>query len=178
MVKQNSLIAIALASVIVFAVALFITGTGIANANPFYFSLSAGTSAATTTLNYMTPGTATTTEMWKTTDQSNQALNSAVLLLAIKSSSTVPTLFGTTTLSIRIEESMNGIDWAVATTSTLQTGVEQVGSISIASTSVAMRKITSIPTSMVYLRAIVGVQPGSSNNAGVTMQFVGQREVR
>ena len=154
----------------------------IGHANPFYFSLSTGTSAATTTLNYMTVGTATTTETWKTIDASNQALNSAVLLMAIKASTTCPNGcigFGTTTLSVRIEESMNGIDWAVATTSTLSTNIiEQVASGVVGSTSVVMRKITGIPTALQYIRAIVGVQPGSPNNAGIWMQFVGQREVR
>lgn len=151
---------------------------GKARANPSFFDRSTGTAAATTSPQYMTAGLATTTESWDTghSIKSTKAMNSAVLQLAIKSSTTVATLFGTTTLAVRIEVSDNGIDWSLSTSSTLQTtSTEQMGNVFIAPSSVTMRTIP-VSTPLRFIRALVGVNPGSSNNAGVWMQFVGQSE--
>jgi hypothetical protein len=176
MTKRQSLIGSLLVAILVAAAILF-THPTFGHANPSYFVRSnAVPGTATTSLKYMTVGTATTTITNDVLASSLQAINVAVLQLAIKSSTTAPTLFGTTTLSIRIEQSDNNLDWTLSTSSTLQTtATEQVGDLALASTTVTMRTI-SIPTTLRYVRAFVGVQPGSSNNAAVWGQFVGQRE--
>ncbi len=182
---QNTLIerlagyAAVVAIVVAFSFYLFATTATKAHANPSYFDRSAGTfSSPTTGLNFMTPGLATTTETFDTAHgrTGSLAMDSAVLQLAIKSSTTVTTQFGTTTLSLRIEQSDNCTDWSLATSSTLQTTqTEQVGTLAVASTTYTMRTIT-VATPLRCVRALVGVQPGSSNNAGVWAQFVGKRE--
>ncbi len=172
-----------------FIVLSFIGYAQKAHANPSFFDRSNGTNyllttgttnPATTSPQYMTPGVATTTESWDTGHniKSTKAMNSAVLQLAIKASTTAPTFFGTTTIAIRIEQSDNGIDWTFATSSLYATNnCEQIGGASActASTSVAMRTIP-VPVPLRFIRAIVGVNPGSANNAAVWMQFVGQSE--
>jgi hypothetical protein len=149
-----------------------------ANPESFFRSSPVGatTGAASTSPNYMTAGNATTTISFDSGSGNTFALNTAIFNLGIKSSTTVNTLFGTTTLSFRIEESDNNIDWAVATSSTITTGTcEQVGSNCTASTSMAYRQIE-ITRPLRYMRAVVGVNPGSSNNAGVWGQWVGRKE--
>lgn len=60
------------------------------------------TAAATSTLRYMTPGTATTTV---TCPMGNDGANSAVLAIQINASST------DSTFDVYVEESMDGVDW-------------------------------------------------------------------
>ncbi len=165
----------------IFAAALVVVFSGTwnkAHANPSYFDRSSGTNGpATTTPNFMTAGTATTTETFDTGHGrgGSQALDSAVLQLGIRSSTTVATLYGTTTVSVRIEQSDNGIDWSFATSTLIQTGIEQTGLGALVPAAMTMRTIP-LPTPLRFIRAIIGVAAGSSNNAGVWAQFVGKRE--
>ncbi len=180
LLRQNSRLGLMLLILFAAVTILFAVSTIKAHANPSFIAVSTGTSASPTLPQYMTVGLATTTETWNTQSQSTNALDSVVLLLGVRSSTTPSSAqFGTTTLSVRIEQSQDGTNWSLATSSTLQTGTcEQRGSSCVASTSVAMFTLTGIPTSMQYLRAIVGVQPGSSNNGAAWMQFIGKREAK
>ncbi len=183
----------------VFAVSLFFAFSHAmpANANPSYFVRSQPSGSATTSLNFMTVGNATSTLSWDTGSNTTcfqvgsttpsctaqtgttQAMDSAVLQLFIRASTTPinTNSFGTTTLNVRIEQSDNGTDWSLSTSSILSTSLtEQMGSNFIASTSATVRTITVSSPLLRYQRALVGVNPGSPNNAAVWMQFVGKRE--
>jgi hypothetical protein len=68
---------------------IFVTGIAIVKANPSYFSPGAATAAATTTVVYMTPGTATTTLYYDTYNSGNtQKTNAATVLTQFNGSST------------------------------------------------------------------------------------------
>ena len=101
-----------------------------ANANPSAYlrseAVGNATGAATTSPKYMTAGTATTTIEFNSQKGNLFAMPSATLILGIRSSTTVTALFGTTTLSLRVEiaDTVAGVcgpDWSLATSSTIQT---------------------------------------------------------
>lgn len=166
-----SFVGILALAAILFSFAAFV------HANPSYFVRSTGTGATIDSLTYIaTAGTATTTETWNTIQNGGRAMNSAVLMLAIKSSTTVSTLFGTTTISIRIEQSDDNSNWVLATSSTIQTTTtEQIGGSFVSTTSPTLRTI-SVDTSLPYVRALIGLNPGTSNRAGIWARFVGKQE--
>lgn len=180
-----------------FLAIIFLLTTSSVKANPSYFQRSAGTSSATTSRAYLTPGTGTTTETFNVSNGSSQAMDSATLYLFLIGSSTNPTVYATTTYNIAIEYSDNCIDWggdtyidggATATTSqsqvingsftrqvTLPGLGTSIGGTLIATTTGIVR-LLNVPTPTKCVRAVASI-PAGSTNGSLWMQFVGKREL-
>lgn len=91
------------------ALAFFLVGVPYAHAGPIYVAPTVQTATATSTVNYLSPGLATTTLTYDSyappTDTKTFAANSVGLLLQFAASSTA------STLKIAEEFSEDGIDW-------------------------------------------------------------------
>jgi hypothetical protein len=153
----------------------------IASANPSHFLPTVKTAAATTTPNYLTPGTGTTTLTYDSyTTSIPDALDSAVLMVQFTGSSTA------STLNIAIQYSDGGDDyyqdgqgWANYASSTKTFDISQIYQYSwqYASTSRAFLfgsnvtgtstdyRIIRIPTPTRFVRAVFTLPQGSLNGA-------------
>lgn len=132
---------------------------GVAHANPSYFAPGVSTAAATSTLSFMTAGTATsTTPTYDSySDGSNQKADGATLLEQLTGSTTA------TTMKASIEESADNIDWYVeSATTTTALGTKQGGVSGLSSTT-----LWSIPFTprLRYARVVFTIPAGSVNGA-------------
>lgn len=171
------------------ALALFLAFTPVASANSSYFSPSASTAAATSTVTYMTPGNATTTVTYDSynlngTNQSGTvnsfAADHALALVQFAASST------TSNLLINEEYSPDNVDWyqgsqtlidknATTTTTVSLSPVPQysylfasstpgLGAITAANSATSTLAI-SIPTPTRYIRLVFSLKLGGGNGA-------------
>lgn len=110
--------------IILIAIGLIAFAT-VSFAMPSFFPTNASSAVATTTLNYFTPGTATTTIVYdvyslagtnQTSSGNRYAADKATLLLQFTASSTSSVLVST------VEYSMDGIDWYQNNTETYAAG--------------------------------------------------------
>lgn len=185
MKKISFLIALCLA---VFATAF--TLFRVAKANPSFFIGGQATASATTTLTYMTPGTATTTLPQPATNSGNATgINTATLLVQFTGSSTASTI----NIAFEYANSDSGVDCSVTqsacdwyrdslmgynavvstTTNTVSLGPTNVYSLPFASTSVGgaggissrTTRIINVQTPAQYVRAVITMPAGSLNGA-------------
>lgn len=172
-----------LAFAVVIAAALWMTMP--VKANPEFFLQSAGTATATTSPQFMTAGTATTTEQFDAQTGTTQAMKQAALMVQFTASSTA------SVLSCQIERSMDAIDWyqdnyignATSTASTIPVaGIRQIswtfastsqGGGVIAATNNRGLKMFYVDTPTRYTRAVCGVTGAAG---AVWMKFIGKRE--
>ena len=164
-----------------------------ARANPSYFYGSNGT--ATTTVTYMTPGTATTTDVLKVQAVGTSAADNAALLVQFTGSSTL------STLNIALEYSNDTVNDCAATPTacdwygdatmfgatttqavslnplhsyTLQFASTTVGGA--AGTATRTTRVLRLETPTMWVRAVATVPIGSTNGA-VWLRFIGRKQV-
>jgi hypothetical protein len=166
----------------VILVASFMVATS-AHANPSSYKR-AQSAAATTTLSYLSPGVASTT--LATLDAiggNNFAIGgTASLLLQLTGSTTVSTLYATTTYAVAFEYSQDGVDWyadelrtsSAATTTVLRQ--RNIAGVAIATTT-PTKLIISVPTPTRYVRPVITI-PADSTNGAVWGEWVAQKEVQ
>ncbi len=186
---------LALSAVIVFQPSLV-------KANPFEFLLeNNGTQSptATTSVTYMTPGTATTTYTYDTYAGSSAdpyATNNLALELQLTGSSTpvATSNYATTTYSIAIEYSNDNLDWysdnytPFATTTvnvnpttpitrTITLGYSQLTDGSLLATTTPTKRLINVQAPTRYVRAVISIPIGTNaTNGAVWGQFAGQKE--
>lgn len=172
-------------AVLLAVVATSVLFANVSHANPEFFLQSPGTATATTSPQFMTTGTATTTEQFDAQTGTVQSMKQAALLVQFTASSTV------SVLSCQIERSMDAVDWyqdnyISAATSTLSTipvaGAKQIswtfastsqqGGV-ISATNNRGLKVFYVDTPTRYTRAFCGV---TGANGAVWMKFIGKRE--
>lgn len=163
-----------------------------ARANPSFFVRSQS-ATATSTVSYMTPGTATTTiPSFDLGVSGAQGADSAVLALQFTGSTTPNnSAVATTTYNVAIEYSQDNVDWysdsysqfgttTVAQNITTQTsrsislGTQTIKGSLIASTT-PTKVVINVPSPMRYVRAIISVAIGSTNGS-VWGEFVAKRQ--
>lgn len=161
----------------------------VARANPSFFTrangLACGSLTATTSVSYMTAGTATTTYTFDTGCATAGSADSAVFVAQLTGSSTA------TILTTSFEYSQDGVDWysdslsqGATTTSAQALTPARTYTLAFASTTVGglggvgngrvYRAIT-VPTPTRYVRAIQSLTPASTNGA-VWGEFVSKRQ--
>ena len=178
-----------IAIIAVFAIALM------ARANPQFFVKTAPTATATSTISYMTGGTATTTLTFDAylvdqskTDQNPIALDGLALAIQFHASSAP-----LTTLKWRYQYSQDNKDWYyenadlninASTTnvvadfheySWLQISTSTAYSATGNSTSSLAMKIVDVPTPTRYIRAQFYILPGTTNG-GVWAEFIPKKQ--
>ena len=162
-----------------------------ADANPDQI-LTKETAVATSTVTYITAGTATTTLTWDTQEDGGFSVHEATLNIMFAATNT------TSILNIQVQHSQNGTDWfpgapgnltAYATTSTpFDIGTIQTVSYRFSSTTQNQLAVTNagsatstrsvrIPVPERYVRAVFSIDPAGGNGA-FWAQFVGKRENR
>lgn len=156
---------------------------GIVAAAPLYFAPGVttvtGNSLATTSVKYMTPGAATTTTNVYDAylDGTNEAANSAILLIQMTGSTTpFNASVATTTFNVALEYSQDNVDWyynGVFATST-QLGWETSNGVLLSSTTPS-KIFVNVPVPTRYLRAVISIPNGSTNGA-VYAQLVPAKE--
>lgn len=127
------------------------------NATASAVDLNQSNASATTTVTYLTPGTATSTQTYDSygggVGDPNASTN-AVMLLQFAASST------SSVLNINVQYSMNGIDWYSdnlgAATSSTGINVQNSYTWTAAGTATSSKAIT-IPTPVRYSRAVIGI---------------------
>ena len=153
-------------------------------ANRFLFVTADATNAATTTLSFMTPGTATTTYNFDTNKDGDMGLDSAILNFQFSGSSTA------SQIRWRITTSSDGVDYYqyledVSANATSSNMASQEYALSFASTtelsaklgnSTRMHRAMEIPTNDRYLRVEFYLPAGSLNGA-VWAQIKGKRQI-
>lgn len=178
----------AMVLVLIAAFALFYT----VKANPsFFLAQSTSSSTATTTVTYMTPGTATTTLFLDLGAGGAQGADSIVLLECLQASST------NTTLNTAAEYSQDNVTWAQNDLASTTGGVAQINvtlsqsfTWTFASTTIggglatstgpglaanSACKIVSVPVPTRYIRAILTLPAGSTNGA-VWADWIAKRQ--
>jgi hypothetical protein len=174
-------------------------------ANPSFF-LRGRSAALTTTLNYMTPGAATSTIGSLASDGTvlgyldlgqggAQGADSAVLALQFTGSTTPSNAaVATTTFSVAIEYSQDNVDWysdsysgfgtttvaqnfTTQHTQTVTLGTQLLNGVLVAS-STATKILFNVPTPTKYVRAIVSIPTNVTNNlnGAVWGSFVAKRQ--
>lgn len=181
---------------------MFLTAFGVfytARANPSFFYRSTSASVATTTLTYITPGLATTTEIYDTGAGTAGSIDTAILAVQFTGSSSPLSI-----LNIALEYSQGGdgldckttpdsCDWyadrfsaGATSTQTISLNTPTTYTITFASSSsqgglgTASKRnlrILEVKTPARYVRAVFSVPPGSLNGA-VWKEFIGKREAR
>ena len=171
-------------------IAMFLTAFAIyqakpANANPDFFCEDR-LNAASTTLTFMTPGTATTTHTYENCGGTTSA-RSAILFFQYTASTTDPLL------NLRIEHSQDNIDWYPASvaleefaTSTSLTGDSATFDFTTLATSTnnnggtgtdaRLHRSLEIETPTQFTRVIFSLPIGTSNGA-IWSQFVSKKEL-
>lgn len=171
---------------IAFLVALSFSGVNSVGANPLLF-YSQPVNFASTSVIYMSPGTATTTNVIDSSRVGpGYAIDSASLLIEFIASSTA------STLKWKFEFSQDGIDWysdnqELSTNATTTTQVRDFKEFSwtFASTTVGTqtapqstgRKLISVPTPTRFTRTVFYL-PAGSTNAAVASQYVTKAQSR
>lgn len=182
-------------TVILAAIALcFVFGTVAVRANPSFFS-NTQTAAATTSITYLTPGTATTTLVYDAGAFGDSfASNGASLLIMWNGSSTV------STLNADIQYSQNGQDWfnngmgtdidagigssspslanpVSITLAYASTSPDRAGFFGNAVAASSTNRIVNVDMPTRYVRAVFFVPVGSPNGA-LWAQFIAQKQNR
>lgn len=186
-------------SVKVFAIALGIVAvililtTTIARANPSSWLRLQSSSATTTQLAYLTPGTGTTTTpVLDTTVGNNFAPEGMAQLVLQLTGSTTPansTAYATTTYRVDFEYSQAGIDYArPVATSTLSVLVGPRGAfITLGETTLAgvalatttpTRIIIDVPTPTRFVRPVISIPIGSPSNGAVWAEWIAKKQVQ
>lgn len=182
--KYTAVITLILAIVMMFSVSFV-------QANPSFFirqNNGVSTTATSTMLGYLTPGTATTTIYFDSQANGNPyGAESAILALQLTGSTTpvAGSTVATTTYKIGIEYAQAGencitsptsCDWysdsSFATTTTL--GWQTEKGVLVASTT-PTKIFVDIPTPTRYTRTIISIPAGSTNGA-VWAEFVAKKE--
>lgn len=181
-----------IALIFVTAFAMFYT----VKANPSYF-YRAQSAAATTTLSYMTPGLATTTQIVDLSVNSAQGADSAAFLIQFFGSSTVSILNMTFEYSqggngLDCVNNANACDWykdslfgANIATSTTNVDLDIANNyqLTFSSSTVGIAggnaprttRIIELPTPARYIRAVLSIAPGTLNGA-VWSEFITKRQ--
>jgi len=165
-----------------------------------FFRTSSVDGVATTTLAYMTAGTATTTKYYDTGSGNNFAADSAVLALQLTGSSTATTakvefeFANTPTSGANCRTSPDACDWfkdstvgefpgISTTTQAANIATPNSFTLPFASTTVGgavgnsarTTRLLTVPTYTRYIRAVITLIPGSLNGA-VWAEFVGKKQ--
>lgn len=173
---------------------------GVAFANQSYFSSQAKSSVATTTIAFMTPGTATTTVLYDSYQQFGTNETSSYTPRTTDGSALLIQFTATTTTSVlgwRYEYSDDGVDWygdsyVPTISNATTTGTQSLTNInqytwtfssstnfcdSTVSTATNNRgcKVVNVQTPTRYVRAVFFLPTGSSNGA-VYAQFVPRKQ--
>ena len=169
----------------------------VVSANPSFFLRSVSSSVGTSTITYMTPGAATTTEVFDTGASGAGSVDSAVLAIQFTASSTA------STLAWRYEYSQGGSGLSCVVTpdscdwypedeelSSLATSTVHVrtfsehtwlfasstpGGAAVATSTSRATKMVNVPTPTRYVRAVFYVPAGSLNGA-VWKEFISKRQ--
>jgi len=162
-------------------------------ANPSFFirqNDGTGTTATTTKLGYLTPGTATTTVYFDAQANGNPfGAESAILALQLMGSTTpANAAVATTTFNVALEYAQAGENCISAPTScdwypnfvlatTTQLGWQTNNGVLVASTS-ATKEFITVPTPTRYTRAVISVSTSvtSNLNGSVWGEFIAKKE--
>ncbi len=175
------------------ALSVFLAFAPVASANPSSFSSPAYTATATSSLVYMTPGTATTTVTFDTyesngTTQVNNGntfvADGATLLLAVTASSTASVFV------VNLEYSVDGIDWYQNNRATYAAGAIAIvtpnsftytyasttpGGGNVLPTSSRGAKAINLDTPTRYIRAFITM---TGANGGVYATIIPRKQLR
>lgn len=194
------LLAVALIAILTGSFGVFV------KANPSLFfrnnTVTCGGKTASTTVNYLTPGTGTTTYTVDMGCGGNQGADGAVLALQLMGSTSpfANLNYATTTYNVAIEYSQDGIDWykdstdaGIISTTTVSVDASQtnihvinlgatqmdatiLGGTVLATTSPTTR-IFIVPTPTRYARAVIWLpQKTFSTNGSVWGEFIAKRQ--
>lgn len=148
----------------------FLAIVGLVSANQSYLSAGKKTAAATTTVTYMTPGTATTTITYDTYDADGDGVmdgtqktdGALVLLQSIASTSA-------SVQTINVEYSMDNIDWFSLTPAAASSTASQDLDTALAytltgnATASTTRRAVFLETPTRYLRVVISATTGNSS---------------
>lgn len=154
------------------SLAAFASFAGYVHANPGYFVPTVQTATATTSISYMTPGTATTTLQYDTYNTGNNYATNYATLLARFAASSTPTF------AINLEYSQDGIDWYGNTlfnnsTTTAAYSLNVTNSYTFSPAASSTLRAIKIDTPTRFVRANLSV---AGSNGGVWAQFVPNKE--
>lgn len=143
-------------------IALLIGGSVLANQS--YFSAGTKSATATTSVVYMTPGTATTTITYNTYAGGNTQKTDGAIVLVQSIASTSASV-----QTINVQYSMDGIDWFSLTNTNASTSPTQILDNALAytltgnATASTTRRAVFLETPTRYVRVVVSATTGNSS---------------